>query len=336
MRDGGRSLDAFLRRAEHRMPWEPDDTKSGARFERLEIDGEPYVLKYQDPRDDWLLRAAGDPGRCYVRLWEGGLLDRLPPDLDHAVVAAAYDGEVGKVLLRDVSEALLSPEVPFTSAQHERFLDHMAALHAAFWGWRDDVGLTPLDRRYLLFSPQVAAAEASRGNDALVPAAMARGWRRMPEVAPGVAGVVLPLLADPAPLTQALARVPHTLVHGDWKSANLGSDPDGRTVLLDFGEVPGEASPLADLSWYLALNAALLPEPKDAVLRTYRRALEGKGVATAGWWDDAVALELLGCMVQFGWEKALGGPGDELAWWEEWAARGARLLPAAAPGGHAR
>ena len=106
-----------------------------------------------------------------------------------------------------------------------------------------------------------------------------------------------------------------------------GTHPDGRTVLLDFGEAPGEASPLADLSWYLALNAALLPESKDDTLLTYRRALEGRGVDTADWWDEAVALELLGCMLQFGWEKALGGPGDELAWWEEWCVKGARCLP---------
>jgi hypothetical protein len=44
------------------------------------------------------------------------------------------------------------------------------------------------------------------------------------------------------------------------------------------------------------------------------------------WWDDATALELLGCMLQFGWEKALGGPGDELSWWEARVRHGARCL----------
>ena len=57
-------------------------------------------------------------------------------------------------------------------------------------------------------------------------------------------------------------RGAHTLVHGDWKAANLGSHADGRTVLLDFGEVPGEASPIADLSWYLALDTDRCPRPK--------------------------------------------------------------------------
>jgi len=97
-------------------------------------------------------------------------------------------------------------------------------------------------------------------------------------------------------------------------------------VLLDFGEVPGEASPIADLSWYLALNADLLPETKDEAIATYRAALERHGIATGDWWDAGVQLELLGAMVQFGWEKALGGPGPELTWWETRALEGARWL----------
>jgi len=323
-----RSLEAWLGRAASRQAWQPDDTKSGARFERVVIDGARYVVKYQDARDDWLLRASGDPGRRYVRLWESGLLDRLPPVLDHGVVAAAYDdvAEVGTVLFRDVSEALLETDTPFSPALHAQFMDHMAALHAAFWEWTDDVGLTPLRRRYLMFAPAVAASEAMLGTEAVVPKLMAEGWARLPEVAPAMAAVVVPLLDEPGPLVEALARVPHTLVHGDWKAANLGRWGDGRTVLLDFGEAPGEASPLADLSWYLALNALLLPEPKDEVLGTYRGALEAHGVTTGEWWDDAVALELLGCMLQFGWEKALGGAGEELEWWADRVARGARCL----------
>ena len=332
-RGGGRcpaaqhpSLDDLLGAATSREPWFPDDTKSGARFERLVIDGERFVLKYQDATDDWLMRATGDTGERYVRLWESGLLERLPAVIDHAVEAAAFGDGVGRILLRDVSEQLLAPGAPLTAAQHERFLDHMAALHSAFWGWHDDVGLTPLPARYRMFSPAVARSEAAIGSPAVVPRVMADGWAKLPDVSPALADVVLPLLDDPAPLLAALASVPHTLVHGDWKAANIGSHADGRTVLLDFGEVPGQATPIADLAWYLALNAGLLPESNDACLDRSRAALENHGVATAAWWDDAVAVELLGAMVQFGWEKALGGAGDELTWWERRALDGARRL----------
>jgi hypothetical protein len=173
-------LDDLLVAASSRQPWVPEDTKSGARFERVVIDGERYVLKYEDPRDDWLLRATGDPGERYVRLWEAGLLGRMPAVIDPAVVAAGFDGAVGMVLLRDVTAQLLPPGRPFSTEQHTRFVDHMAAMHAEFWGWRDEVGLTPLATRYLVFSPAVAAAEAARGSGAVVPRVMARGWDRLP------------------------------------------------------------------------------------------------------------------------------------------------------------
>jgi hypothetical protein len=326
MPEAAGSLEDLLSTATSREVWQPADTKSGARFERLIIGGAPYVLKYQDPRDDWLLRATGDPGKRYVLLWERGLLDRLPDVIDHAVIGAHWDGSVGRVLLRDVSAALFPRNRRFSHDQHFRFLDHMAAFHAAFWGWRDDVGLTPLDVRYLMFSPATSEAEAALGSEAVVPKVMAQGWARLANVSPRLHEVVMPLLKDPAPLVAALKRLPHTFVHGDWKAANLGSHADGRTVLLDFGEVPGEASPLADLAWYVALNADLLPETKGETISAYRAALERHGVDTGVWWDAAVGLELLGAMLQFGWEKVLGGVGPELAWWEEHAVKGTTWL----------
>jgi hypothetical protein len=327
------TLPDLLAQADTRHEWAPDDSRSGARFERVVVGGVEYVLKYQDPRDDWLLRASGDPGHRYVLLWESGLLAQMPDVIDHAVVGAEFDGTVGRVLLRDVGDQLLEPGRAFSYEQHRRFISHMAALHTTFWDFHDEVGLTPLDRRYLLFSPHVAAAEAALGSPAVVPRLMAEGWAKLPDVSAPLAQVVLPLLDDPAPLLDALAGQPHVLVHGDWKAANIGSHADGRTVLLDFGEAPGEASPLADLSWYLALNSDLLPESKDEALSTYRAALEERGVSTGAWWDSAVALEMLGCMLQFGWEKALGGPGEELAWWERQALEGAALLGVNVAGG---
>ncbi len=108
----------LLDAADSRESWDPEDTKSGARFERLVIAGERYVLKYQDPRDDWLLRATGDPGVRYVRLWEHGLFDRLPDVLTLQWSRAAFDGTVGMILLRDVTDQLLTPGEPFSLEEH--------------------------------------------------------------------------------------------------------------------------------------------------------------------------------------------------------------------------
>jgi len=90
------------------------------------------------------------------------------------------------------------------------------------------------------------------------------------------------------------------------------------------GNSPGAV--LSDLAWYLAINCRRLPQSKEAAIGAYRQALEECGVDTASWWDRQLALCLLGALVQFGWEKALGCYDEELAWWESKAVSAAPLL----------
>jgi hypothetical protein len=94
-------------------------------------------------------------------------------------------------------------------------------------------------------------------------------------------------------------------------------------VVLDW-EQPGRGAALSDLAWYLAINCRRLPLSKEASIEVYRGGLEACGIDTEPWWDRQLALCLLGAMVLFGWEKALGGYDEELAWWET------RIMPAAA------
>jgi aminoglycoside phosphotransferase (APT) family kinase protein len=93
----------------------------------------------------------------------------------------------------------------------------------------------------------------------LVPA----GWARLLVRASQAATIVAELLDDPVPLAAGLTATPQTFVHGDWKAGNLGSHPDGRTILLDWA-VPGIAPGCIDLAWYVCLNRARLPESKEA------------------------------------------------------------------------
>jgi hypothetical protein len=300
--------------------------KSGARLERLVIDGEPHVLKYLALATDWTMRAAGCLPGATAELWRRGLLARLPDCLDSPVVAVDQVGGTTRVLMRDVGPWLVPvSDDPVSADQQARFLDHMAALHAAFWDAGDEVEIVPAMHRYLELSPWTALAEAARGEPPLVPRLIGEGWGRLAEVAPAAARVVTPLAWDPGPLVEALDTTPRTLVHGNWKLDNLGSDPAGRTILLDW-ELPGRGAALSDLAWYLAINCRRLPGSKEEAVAAYRQALEARGVDTGPWWDRQLELCLLGALVQFGWEKALGGYDDELAWWEHHAVAGAALL----------
>lgn len=317
LRPVAHSLDELLAAATARHPMvKSGDSLSGARFERVTIGGECFVLKHLHVDDDWVMRATGDVRCRPLLVWRSGLLHALPPSIDHAVVGCAEaggrNGWAAAVLLRDVG-AWLVPEgdsvLPFD--QHRRFLDHMAEVHACFWGWQDTVGLFPMANRYSWLAPATTEVEAARGTPDAVPALIADGWRRVEAEAPRSAELAAALIRDASPLLRPLAATPRTLVHGDWKAGNLGSLPDGRTVLLDWA-FPGEAPPCADLAWYLAVNCERLPEPKEEAIDAYHGALEHHGVDTAPWWDEQLGLCLIGAFLQLGWSKA----GGELAWWD--------------------
>ena len=95
-------------------------------------------------------------------------MHQLPPCIDHAVVGMAVDGEgedaLLGILMRDVGAALI-PEgdevVPIEL--HRAFVDHLAALSARFWGWRDDIGLCTMAERLRFFAPDNIAPELTPG-----------------------------------------------------------------------------------------------------------------------------------------------------------------------------
>jgi hypothetical protein len=329
------SIDELLAGATLHEPMTHTDSKSGAVFERVEIGGEPFVVKYLDIRDDWTMRSTGQLEYAPVVLWKRGLLQRLPECFDQPIVGVAHadpDGARGRriaLLMRDVGEWMV-PEgddvLPL--AVHLQLLDHIAVLSAAFWGGGPDLEVVPMTNRYLELSPWTAIAEAGIGSDALVPRLVGDGWKRFPVEAPAAAAVVLELANDPSPLVAALETTPVTFVHGNWKLGNLGCTDDGRTVLIDW-ETPGIGTACSELAWYLAINCARLPHSKEAAIDAFRAALERHRIDTSPWWERQLGLALLGGLVQFGWEKALGGRNAELEWWEEHAVEGARYLSGA-------
>jgi Phosphotransferase enzyme family len=328
-------LSGLLAAATVREPLSDAPGKSGARLERVEIDGSRYVLKHLDLAADWTMRASGSMRGVPLELWERGILSRLPPCINQPIVAVGREPADGSksgpsggcaVLMRDVARWLVpASDEPIQASQHGDFLNHMAAMHAAYWDCGSDCDIVPAMHRYLELSPWLAEAETYLGSGHLVPQLVGKGWQLLPDVAPAAAAVVGPLAVDPGPLVTALAKTPQTFVHSNWKLDNLGTDEQGRTVVLDW-EQPGRGAALSDLAWYLAINCRRLPEPKEASIEAYRAALTAHGVETEPWWDRQLALSLLGALVLFGWEKALGGYDEELAWWEDRAVRARTLL----------
>jgi hypothetical protein len=325
------SVDELLAGAQRREVFVNPDGRSTASFERVWIDGRPHVVKYAHIDDDFMMRVSGDLGCRAVRAWAAGLLDAAPEVIDHAVVGAALgygrNGWGAALLMRDVSaELVVMDETRFTVDEHEAFVDHLAGWCAATWGFTDGAGtLLPYATRWAWFGRAALDGERSLGWPERVPQIAEEGWVRFGERAPdAVTAGVEELRRDPNPLADALRVTPSCLLHGDVKASNTGTAADGRTVLIDWAYV-GEGPACHELGWYLALNRVKLPASKEETIDAFRAALERHGVDTGGWWERQLGLALLGTVVQFGWEKALGDD-DELAWWCGAAEEGLGLL----------
>jgi hypothetical protein len=322
------SVSEMLARATSRVEVRPGDARTGSVFERVVVDGERYFLKRLSPRSDWIMRVTNDHVHRPFLVWRRGVMAGVPGCIDHTVVAMEVDGEGDdaelSMLMRDVGEHLV-PEgdevVPMRV--HAGFVEAMAALAAAYWGWRDGDGdLCSMEERLRFFAPDNIAAELRAGDIPGPIAAANAGWPMLVDRAPRLMEIARAVHARPALLSGPLARTPVTFLQGDWKMGNLGMHPDGRTILLDWA-YPGSGPACWDLCWYVALNRARLPESKEDTIERFRSALEAHGVDTAPWWQAQIDLCLVAIMVTFGWEKALGDAG-ELRWWDEAVAHALR------------
>jgi len=318
--DSTRPVSELLAKASTREAVNPTDGKSSSNFERVVVDGRHYFLKQLSPATDWIMRVTGDHvHRPYV-IWHDGLMDRAPSCIDHTVVAMEVEGDgdaaVCSTLMRDVGEHLIAEgDTVVPQSQHENLIDHLAQLCAAFWGFTDTIGgLTTMTERLRFFDSVNVAREMQVASPPGPIAAADAGWRALPDRSATLAALAQAVQRDPGLLTTPLAQTPVTFLHGDWKMGNLGSHPDGRTILIDWA-YPGSGPACWDLWWYLALNAARLPESKEATITRFADALERHGVDTSEWFERQLDLCTVAIMVTFGWEKALGEE-SELRWWE--------------------
>ena len=274
-------MDALVAGASSRTPVAFDDSKSGARFERVVLDGDDFLLKHVDPRDDWIMRQTGDIGCIPIRVWESGVFDLVPDVIDHATVGAAREGGHGAVLLRDVGEWLVpagdepidrgaAPAVPRPPRD---------AARGDVGRGTTTSGCSPPRTATRSSGPTRSHAKRRLGFPQPVPRIAAEGWRRLDDASPELADALRPLRHAPWPLFDALADTPTALLHGDTKFGNLGFGADGRTILIDWSQT-GEGPPLAEICHSLALNRARIPSELAATPPSTRTAPRSNATAS--------------------------------------------------------
>ena len=306
--------------------------------------GPHYVVKRVSREWDWIMNATGDRYGRTTTLWQHGILDRLPKEIEHAVVACAVDGMGRAILMRDVRETFLPvDEQPISEKDQELILDAMAALHAAFW--EDPILQHPTLNLYAL--EQIfswTSAEKARQVLAVCPTEVLEwvigGWDLLPEyVEADVADLLRSLARDPSPLCTALARFPRTLVHGDIRLANLGvvHGESPRLILLDW-MIAAATVPTLDLTRYLLEHR--FPSGKEAAIDFYKKRLAQRlgDRFDESLWQPQLELSFLASFLMFACFKAWVGTHhkDEecrirqravFPWCSEYARAWAKWLP---------
>jgi len=287
---------ALLDTAVERAPVN-DDGRSGATLERVLLaDGTRVVVKRFDPSVDLVMQLSGDTRGREVDLFQSGLLDRLPPNVQHSIIAGWYDDGLGVLVMRDLGDGVLTWHDTVSAAQARTMFEGIAALHDAFRGAPPD-GLMDLGDILGLFEPRRLQPYAGA---TLVDYAL-RGWEYWPEVAPGEVGErVLALALDTTPLVEACAQFPATLLHGDLATVNMAFEPDrpGSLTLIDWGLAAAGPAEL-DVGRLIAGCAQLFDVGYAEILELHR--------ITAGpsYDEKALRLGLLEGLVWLGWNKSL-------------------------------
>lgn len=264
---------------------------SGNPLERLVLaDGRRLIAKRIVPGTNWIDRHTKDDGREAL-LFTSGVLGRMPPTIDHAVVAAERDGDAWWVVMRDVSAFLLADGKRLTREEHRQILEAANPMWEEFWDERVP-HLCPLYDCFRLFSP--AIAEQERDGLDLLPKQYEAFWEAFAEaVDPDVAEAVLALVEDPAPLVAELDASGTTLIHADIRDEQIGLDGD-RLVLLDWGRA-SQGHPAVDFFWSICHNGWRVDATHDELVEDFRR--------TRGERDDPHAIDLgvLAGLVMYGW-----------------------------------
>jgi len=300
---------------------------SGNILERLVLaDGSRLVAKRIVPGSNWIDRHTADDGREAL-LFRSGVLDRVNTAIDHTIVAAERDGEAWWVVMKDVSDSLLSDEKRLSRAESSRILAAANQMWDEFWG-EEVPHLCSLWDRLLLFSPAIARSE--RDGVDLLPKQYEVFWEAFAgAVDSDVAEGVRSLHQDPEPLVAALEALGTTLIHADIRDEQIGLNAD-RLILIDWG-LATQGHPVVDFAWSICHNGWRTEASHDELVEDFRRV--------RGDHDDPRANELIGLvgLLTYGWvfgHSAAYHPNPserewaraELAWWVPQARRGLEAI----------
>lgn len=261
-----------------------------------------YIIKRLRQDKDWVMAATNDNNWRSITVWQQGLLNRLPEEIDHGVIACSLDEDGYAILMHNVAQDLLPEDRPLADTDNVFILEAMAALHAAFWEdsllGKQELNLCKPEDFFTHTSP-VKARRMAQTNPSFVLNMIIEGRRLVPKfVDTEIAELMHSLVHDPTPLCAALTRYPQTLVHSDVRIANLGLKRGKypRLIMLDWARQTPTA-PTVDLCYYLITSGSTkIPITFEQSIDLYKQQLTKRlgDRFDESWWQPQLELSLLG------------------------------------------
>jgi hypothetical protein len=267
---------------------------AGSHLSYVETEGQTLVLKRLSLESDWLMFTSDDHLCRSVTVWQYGLLNRLAPYVDHAIVACSRDVNGGAIVMRDLTDCLLgsTPQaLPMTTTIITTFVDVLARLHATFWNdtTLDNpcLGLCEIAHHFDTCSLAVAQQHPNFAGS-VIPEWIVEGWGVADAenlLEPDVKQILHSINTCPQPLFDALSRYPFTLIHGDFRAENIALPQPLKPVVLDW-QVATRALMTIDLAWFMNYNRIrqlMNPEQMVGFYRTRLESYLGQGFEDTQW-----------------------------------------------------
>lgn len=236
-------------------PFEDHGGVAGSRLSYVNTNIGRFVLKLMSSEFDWIMLSSGDQQCRAVRLWQYGLLDQLRPYMEHKILACAHHHGAWAILMDDIGENVFKGNKQMTPELISTFLDALARLHATFWNTpylRDPrLGLCN-EAQMLAMSTPPMTQKYQHLSMGWVPKAIREGNEILEKqfLDLDVFTYVQDLIENPQSLMDALSRYPYTLLHGDYRIANLAHQEPEQSVVFDW-QIATCSLMTIDLAWFI-------------------------------------------------------------------------------------
>jgi len=245
---------------------------AGGQLSYVDTDAGRLVLKRMSIASDWIMFVTEDTQCRSLRLWQYGLLDRLLPDIEHRIIASAYDGENWVILMNDLSGSFYTWEnfppqfVPIS-------LDCLARIHNTFWNdSRLHDARLGLERPATFLNYYFKSHNYTGDALGILPQWNRNGWGAMKDLLDAdVFQQMVALHENPEPLLNALRRYPYTLLHGDFRAENLAFT--GNPTVIDWQGATRSLMTI-DLAWITKHGYVKNVMSEEDAIAYYRNRLE--------------------------------------------------------------